>query len=42
MGKRLKLGGNNDMATVALRPEGAVLNGANGALLPEFAGLGGV
>ena len=41
-GKRLKLGGSNDMATFALSPEGTVLNGANGALLPEHAGLAGV
>ena len=42
MGKRVKLGGNNDMATVALSPEGAVLNLANGALLPAHASLPGV
>ncbi len=41
-GKRLKLGGNNDKATVVLSPEGTDLNGANGALLPEHADLAGV
>ena len=40
--KRVKLGGNNDMATVALSPEGSVLNSANGALLPPHASLPGV
>ena len=28
-GKRPKLGGNNDMATVAMSPEGTVLNGGD-------------
>ena len=40
--KRVKLGGNHDMATVALSPEGAVLNSAIGALLPGHASLPGV
>ena len=39
--KRVKLGGNHDMATVALSHEGAVLNLANGALLPGHASVPG-
>lgn len=40
--KRVKLGSNKDIATVALSPEGAVLNSANSELLPGHASPAGV
>ena len=40
--KRIKLGGNHDMATVALSCDGVVLNSAKGDLLPGHASMPGV